>query len=107
MPSWATSLGLTSLAGAVAPGADAAPSRPALEGFLSLSGNAKKIVVSAEAASVNIAATHPNAPITPCAIGANTNCPSDPPALIVPAAVDRCCGDSLRAVPPIKIEKLP
>src|SRR4051812_15532329 len=53
------------------------------------SGNANGMVASAAAANVNIAAAHPHAAIVACAIGANTNWPSDPPALIVPAAVDR------------------
>ena len=52
------------------------------------------MVTSAEAASVNMAAPQPQALMTSCVTGANTNCPSEPPALMVPAAIERC--DALR-----------
>ncbi len=44
------------------------------------------MVSSADAASANIALIQPNAAISPCVNGANTNCPKDEPALMKPVA---------------------
>jgi hypothetical protein len=62
---------------------------------------------NAVAASTNMAALQLAAAMMACVIGANTNWPSDPPALITPAAAERCRGLRLRAVLPMRIEKLP
>src|SRR5687767_9121160 len=71
------------------------------------SGHASGMVSSADAASAHIAAAQPAAAITACANGANRNCPNEPPALITPAAIERFSAGTLRAVAPIRIEKLP
>ena len=55
-------------------------------------------------ASDHIAPIHPSTWISACEIGAKTNCPNDPPALMMPAALPRlsagealrCCADQHR-----------
>ena len=58
-------------------------------------------------ASDHIAAIHPSAWINACEIGANTNCPNEPPALMMPAALPRPSTVRWRAAAPISTEKLP
>ena len=70
-------------------------------------GHASGIASNEATASVYIADAHPAAAMTNCTMGANTNCPSEPPALMKPAANDRFSGASCCAVAPIRIEKLP
>ena len=71
------------------------------------SGSASGIASNEATASVYIALAQPANAITACTSGANTNCPSEPPALMKPAANDRCSGASRCAVAPIRMEKLP
>ena len=54
-----------------------------------------------------IAPIQPNALISRCSTGANTNWPKEPPALITPEAMPRDCGGNLLAATPISTEKLP
>ena len=49
-------------------------------------------------------ATQPAAAVTPCAMGANTNWPNDPPALTMPMAMPLCCGGMRRTVAAIRTE---
>src|SRR6266446_4666656 len=58
-------------------------------------------------ASDHIAPIHPSAWINACEIGANTNCPTDPPALMMPAALPRLSSARWCAAAPISTEKLP
>src|SRR5690606_16051929 len=74
---------------------------------LRLSGHASGKVSSEAAASPNMATPQPAALIASCTSGANTNCPSEPPALMSPAANERFSGASREAVAPIRMEKLP
>ncbi len=48
-------------------------------------------------ASDHIAPIQPSAWISACDIGANTNCPNDPPALMMPAALPRLSGGECAA----------
>ena len=68
-----------------------------------MSGNAA-IVMSA---SDHIAPIQPTPWISFCEIGANTNCPNEPPALMMPAALPRSCAVRRCAAAPISTEKLP
>src|SRR3546814_11769778 len=54
----------------------------------------------------HIAPIHPTDWISFCMIGANTNCPKDPPALITPEAVPWDCAGSCCAAATISTEKL-
>jgi hypothetical protein len=58
-------------------------------------------------ANAYMAPIQPTLAISFCASGAKTNCPSDPPALIMPAACPRFAESSLRDTAPISTEKLP
>ena len=58
-------------------------------------------------ASDHIAPIHPSAWISACEIGAKTNCPNDPPALMMPAALPRLSSVRWRAAAPTSTEKLP
>lgn len=71
------------------------------------SGQASGRVSSDTSASPVIAFAQPAAPIVSWTSGANTNWPSEPPALIRPAANERRSGAMRCAVAPIRTEKLP
>jgi len=51
-----------------------------------------------------MAPIQPSAWIKPCEMGANTNCPNEPPALTMPAALPRFSGGSCWAAAPMSIE---
>ena len=55
----------------------------------------------------NSAVTQPKPVMITCSSGANTNCPSEPPALSSPAANDRRSAGTRCSTVPIRMEKLP
>src|SRR5258707_1055865 len=50
------------------------------------------------------AMTQPAADVIACAMGANKNCPNDPPALTTPVAMPRRLGDTSRVVAAISTD---
>ena len=67
------------------------------------SGSAASVIT----ASDHIAPIQPNAWMSFCDTGANTNCPNEPPALMMPAALPRASAGMRCAAAPISTEKLP
>src|SRR5580693_9993438 len=65
-------------------------------------GSAPRVI----SASDHIAPIHPRIWIRVWVTGANTNCPSDPPALMTPAALPRSSAGRWRDAAPISTEKL-
>ena len=70
-------------------------------------GQAKGKVSSVTPAKIHIAFIQPKLAIQICTNGAKIACPTDPPALIKPAANERFSAGKRCALAPIKIEKLP
>src|SRR4051812_49076079 len=67
------------------------------------SGNAASVIT----ARAHMAPIQPTAWISFCVIGAKTNCPKEPPALITPAAVPRASAGRRCDAAPMSTEKLP
>lgn len=57
-------------------------------------------IAAAMAAIMNSAACHWNVPMSPCATGSITNCPTDPPAAVRPSAALRFSTGTWRATTP-------